>query len=103
MWALPGLAAGKYQIRFRSAGFVEVWYPSALTQADAETLELTSGQQKNDLAVVLGGLPATLSGQVIGTDVAGAALSLQLPADQFPTAEANAAAWCRRQHLQAPR
>ena len=26
VWALPGLAAGKYQIRFRSAGFVEVWF-----------------------------------------------------------------------------
>ncbi len=84
-WKLPGLSAGKYQLRFRGAGFAEVWFPAALTAADAQPIELKSGQQRTDLAVVLGGLPATITGQVIGTDPAGAILTVQVPADQLPT------------------
>ena len=87
VWALPGLSAGKYQVRFRSAGFSELWYPAALTATDAGTVELTSGQQKTDLAVVLGGLPAEIAGVVVGEDVAGAIISVELPADQLPSDE----------------
>lgn len=83
-WKLPGLAQGKYQIRFRSAGFEEIWFPAALTAADAQEIELNAGQAKADINVVLGGLPATISGQVIGADVAGAILTVQVPADQLP-------------------
>lgn len=84
-WKMPGLAQGKYQIRFRSAGFEEIWFPAALTAADAQQIELNAGQAKADINVVLGGLPATISGQVIGADVAGAILTVQVPADQLPT------------------
>ena len=46
------------------------------------------GQQITDLQVNLGGLPATVSGQVVGADVAGAVLTVQVPVELLPpTAE----------------
>jgi hypothetical protein len=33
-WAVTALSSGGYKIRFRGAGFAEVWYPIALTGAD---------------------------------------------------------------------
>ncbi len=50
------------------------------------------GQQITNLDVNLGGLPATVSGQVAGTDVAGAVLTVQVPVDLLPSEPAVAAA-----------
>lgn len=82
-FTVPGLTAGAYKLKFRGAGLAEVWYPSALTGADAEEITLTTGQRRADLKTTLGGLPATVSGQVIGADVAGAVLSISVPADRL--------------------
>lgn len=78
-YSLPGLPAGSYKLRFRGAGFAELWYPGGLTDADASTVTLDTGQTRSGLDVLLGGLPATLAGTVSGGDVAGATVTLALP------------------------
>lgn len=80
-WKVATLSAGSYKIRFRGAGFAELWYPNSLTGADATAVKLDQAQQVTDLAVTLGGLPATISGKVTGTDVAGAVLTVQVPTE----------------------
>lgn len=76
-YRVQNLAAGPYKISFRGAGFVQLWYPGAATDADATTVTLTGGQQRTGLDVTLGGVPATISGTVQGDDVAAATLYLQ--------------------------
>jgi len=76
-YRLGGLPAGSYKLRFRGAGFAELWYPSALTDADATKVDLIAGQAKTGLDVLLGGLPATLSGTVTGDDPVGATVTLE--------------------------
>lgn len=75
-FAVTDLVAGKYKVSFRGAGFVELWYPAAATDADATTLTLAAGQVQGGLNVSLGGTPATISGSVIGDDVSAATLFL---------------------------
>jgi len=76
---LPNLPEGSYKLRFRGAGFVQLWYPGAATDADASTVTISPGQNKQGLDVRLGGVPATISGTVSGDDVSGASVSLELP------------------------
>ncbi|MGP7960590.1 carboxypeptidase regulatory-like domain-containing protein [Sanguibacter sp. A247] len=76
-----GLASGEYKLRLRGAGFAEVWYPAALSDADAEPIELSGGRTVDGLTVMLGGTPATIAGTVSGPDVAGARVELQVPLD----------------------
>lgn len=71
------LAAGKYKLSYRGAGFVQVWYPAAATDADASLVTVTAGQQKTGVNVTLGGVPATISGTVTGDDVSAATLYLE--------------------------
>lgn len=78
------LPAGEYKLRVRGAGFAEVWYPAAASEADAQAVEVAAGQSVEDLTVVVGGVPATLSGTVTGDDVAGAVLTVELPLDAPP-------------------
>lgn len=78
-FAVGSLPAGSYKIRLLGSGFAEVWYPSAVADADAEVIDLTAGQRVMGLSVLLGGIPATLSGTVTGADVAGATAQLQIP------------------------
>lgn len=91
-WAAPGLADGTYKIRFRGAGFAEVWYPQAATATAAEPVTLAPGQKISDLAVTLGGLPATISGKVVGDNVAGAVLTVSVPAQNLPSVPTTGAA-----------
>ena len=78
-YELEGLGAGSYKIRFRGAGFAELWYPQSLSAGDAQPVQLEAEQSSSGLDVRLGGLPAQLQGAVVGDDVAGATVSLQLP------------------------
>lgn len=80
-FVIGNLPAGTYKLRLLGAGFSEVWYPAALTDADAQALTLSAGQRLTGLTVLLGGVPATISGTVLGTDVAGATVQLQIPLD----------------------
>ena len=73
-FSVTDLVAGKYKLSFRGAGFVEVWYPAAATDADATTITLAAGQVQGGLNVSLGGVPASISGSVVGDDVSAATL-----------------------------
>lgn len=85
-FVLPQLPAGEYTLRVRGAGFDETWYPAAPTQGDAQPVEVQTGQSVDGLTVLVGGVPATLTGTVTGTDVAGAILTVELPLDTGPLA-----------------
>ena len=78
-FTLANLAEGSYKLRFRGAGFVQLWYPAAATDADASTITLQPGQLHQGLDVRLGGIPATISGTVTGDDLSGATVYLELP------------------------
>lgn len=78
-YALPNLAPGSYKVAVFGAGFAELWYPASLTDADAMSLTLQPGQQLGSVDILLGGLPATISGLVVGDDVSGATVQVALP------------------------
>ncbi|HZC72286.1 MAG TPA: carboxypeptidase regulatory-like domain-containing protein [Jatrophihabitans sp.] len=78
---LSNLSAGQYKLAFRGADFLQLWYPSAVTAADASTIRLGAGQVRTGLDVTVGGIPATISGKVNGDDLAGATLYLERPVD----------------------
>jgi hypothetical protein len=78
-FTLPNLPEGSYKLRFRGAGFVQLWYPGAATDADASTIAIQPGQARQGLDVRLGGVPATISGTVTGDDVSAASVYLELP------------------------
>ena len=71
------LAAGKYKLSFKRAGYIPLWYPAATTDADATAVEVKTGEQKKGLDIALGGLPASISGTVSGDDVSGSTLYLE--------------------------
>lgn len=81
---LERLAAGDYVVRVRGAGFAEVWYPAAAAPGDATPVRATEGETVSGLVVVAGGVPATIAGSVVGSDVGGASVRLELPLDQAP-------------------
>ena len=85
-FALSTLPAGEYTLQVTGADFAPVWYPSAVAQSDAQPIELTTGQTVSGLTVVVGGVPATLSGTVTGDDVGGAQLTVEMPLDAAPLA-----------------
>lgn len=76
-YTVGNLAAGKYKVSFRGAGFIQLWYPGATTDADATTITLAASQQQASLDVSLGGVPATIGGTVVGDDVSAATLYLE--------------------------
>ena len=63
------MAAGEYKLSFRGAGFVQLWYPGAASDADATAVEVKTGEQKQGLDIALGGVPASITGTVVGDDV----------------------------------
>ena len=77
MYNVPQLAAGKYKISFKRAGYIPLWYPAATTDADATAVEVKAGEQKKGLDIALGGLPASITGTVTGDDVSGSTLYLE--------------------------
>ncbi|WP_426594378.1 carboxypeptidase regulatory-like domain-containing protein [Cellulomonas sp. McL0617] len=85
-FAITRLPAGGYTLRVTGAGLTEVWYAAAATQADATAITVTAGQTVSGLTVVVGGVPATISGTVTGADVAGAMLTVEMPLDTPPLA-----------------
>ncbi|HLI55003.1 MAG TPA: carboxypeptidase-like regulatory domain-containing protein [Acidimicrobiales bacterium] len=74
-----GLAAGSYLLQFQGAGFASLWYPDSLTPASAMAVTVKSGQSVSAVDITLGGLPGTISGQVVGADPSGAVLTLEIP------------------------
>jgi len=85
-YLFQGLAAGTYEIRFSGATFTQLWYPSSLTAANAGQLMLATGQALKGIDARLGGVPASLSGMVVGADPTGAMVSLEVPPPSSTTA-----------------
>ena len=44
-WSISNLPSGSYKFRFNGAGFVEIWYPAALSASDATEITVQVGQQ----------------------------------------------------------
>lgn len=79
-FTLTRLNEGVYKLRFRGAGFVEIWYGGGLTFEDAKELEIALGKTTGGLDIALGGIPGSIAGKVVGVDPAEALVTLQLPA-----------------------
>lgn len=78
-WSVSDLPAGDYKVTFRGAGFVQMWYPQALSADNAETITLETNGKRAGLDVSLGGVPASISGTVVGDDVSAATVALTTP------------------------
>jgi type II secretory pathway pseudopilin PulG len=78
-WSVSDLPAGDYKITFRGAGFVQLWFPQALSADNSETVTLEANSKRAGLDVSLGGVPATITGTVLGDDVSAATLALTVP------------------------
>ena len=86
-----GLAAGAYKLQFQGAGFASLWYPDSLSADGATPVTLTAGKSVGNVDIQLGGLPGTISGQVVGADPSGAVLTLEVPGAGGAAAAATAA------------
>lgn len=78
-YSFAGLAAGSYLLQFQGAGFASLWYPNSLTSSGATAVSLKAAQVTPNVNVSLGGLPGSISGQVVGADPSGAILTLEVP------------------------
>jgi hypothetical protein len=78
-YSMTGLTAGSYKLEFEGAGFNQLWYPDSLTAANAGVVTLSRGATTKGIDIRLGGLPASVSGQVVGADPNGALLTLEVP------------------------
>ncbi len=79
VYTVGNLAAGSYKISYRGAGFVQLWYPGAATSDDATPLTLAADQHLDGIDVLVGGVPATVTGKVVGEDVSASTLYLMKP------------------------
>ncbi len=86
-----GLAAGAYKLQFQGAGFASLWYPDSLTATGATPVTLSAGKTVANIDIQLGGLPGTITGQVVGADPSGAVLTLEVPGPGGDAAAAAAA------------
>lgn len=89
-YAIGNLGAGSYKISYRGANFQQLWYPAALTDSDAQAITLNANTQRANLDVTIGGVPASISGTVVGDDVSTATLYLMKPPDTTGTTTAAA-------------
>jgi hypothetical protein len=90
-YRFSGLAAGAYLLQFQGAGFASLWYPNSLSSTAATPVNLKSGQVTANVDVTLGGLPGSITGQVVGADPTGAILTLEIPGSGGIAAAAAAA------------
>jgi hypothetical protein len=78
-YRVANLAAGAYKISYRGAGFVQIWYPGAADDSSATPVVLTADQNQEGVDVLVGGVPATVTGKVTGDDVSASTLYLMKP------------------------
>lgn len=80
-YSFGGLAEGGYKLRFRGAGFTELWYVDALSFDEAASVAVGEGETIAGVDVRLGGVPGSIAGTILGEDPGGATVTLQIPAD----------------------
>ena len=78
-YELEALPEGDYKLRFRGAGFTDVWFPEAIEPTTADPVTVVSGEATPGIDVRLGGIPASLAGTIAGDDPAGATVAVHLP------------------------
>ena len=88
-YTFSGLAAGEYKLLFSGAGFTQLWFPQSLTPDNATAVSVNTSPVSG-INMSLGGQPVTVSGQVMGSDLAGAVLTLEIPAGAGGTSAAPA-------------
>ena len=79
------LHEGAYKVRFRGAGFVELWYDEGTTFDEAAEFEVKLGEVTDGIDMVIGGVPGSIAGVVLG-DAEGAVVALQVPAASLGSA-----------------
>ena len=90
---LPAVLPGSYSVRYRAAGFVEKWYPSAATQAEGKKILVIASTPLKDVSSSLAGADGTLSGKVIAGDDNAAGVDISVEAlDLVDAAPADGAA-----------
>ncbi len=80
-YSFGGLAEDTYKVRFRGAGFTEVWYEEGFSFDEATDVDVGEGESVDGIDVRLGGVPGSISGQILGEDPGGAVITLEVPAD----------------------
>jgi hypothetical protein len=86
LYTVPNLNEGAYKVRFRGAGFVELWYGDALTFDDAAEIDVKLGETTKDINIQIGGIPGSIAGKVLADDPTDATVTLQVPADALEAA-----------------
>jgi len=79
-YELPALLPGRYALRFRAEGYVDQWWPQQGSITGAQRILAPPGEVRDQLDVVLVGLPATLGGQVVTGDVDGIIVDVEVQA-----------------------
>ena len=77
-YSFNNIAGGSYKVQFGGAGFVPTWYPEALAPQNGETVVTKADKTTSSINGIVSGNPASIAGQVIGANTAGATLSVQL-------------------------
>jgi hypothetical protein len=76
-YSFSGLIPGTYKLEYQGAGFAQIWYPDSTTAAGGQNVTLAPGSMSATADEPLGGLPATISGQVVGDAPADATVTLE--------------------------
>lgn len=85
-FTLGNLFEGTYKVRFRGAGFVELWYGGGVAFEDATEVDVKTGEATPGIDIQIGGIPGSIAGTVIADDPAGATVTLQVPASALGSA-----------------
>ena len=86
-YAVEDLPEGDYKVRFRGAGFDEVWFPQGIDADSGEPVAVAGDEVTGSVDVRLGGVPSSLAGTIRGEDPAGATVSVRLPAESALTTQ----------------
>jgi hypothetical protein len=79
-YTLGSLNEGSYKVRYRGAGFTELWFDEALTFEDAKAFDVKLGKATPGIDIAIGGIPGSIAGTVLADDAKDAKVTLQVPA-----------------------
>ncbi len=85
-FTLGNLFEGTYKVRFRGAGFVELWYGGGVAFEDATEIDVKVGEATAGIDIQIGGIPGSIAGIVLADDPNGATVTLQVPASSLGSA-----------------
>lgn len=77
VYRFQDLEPGDYKLYFSGSGLQQQWYPDVLVPDDAEAVTVEEGKLVVVPGATLSGTPATISGTVVGDDVADATVTLR--------------------------